>query len=234
MLVTLILVPHDWTRTSKPLQNMWKKCDWIFQSSFMSPKNLTWFQFFNWNFNFCCRFLVLRFWGWSEWSRWTRTWTLCLVLCHSGGVLCGEAGDPAGEGEPQRRRHRSGSPSGLHRRPAGGDAAQRAQTARQEVGLSGAAGLRVTELVSPWLLSAGGLASCPCASGRGWEPLPCSNTPDRSRNQNTGPKSDPSDLWGDSGSAFESTSWSSCTAWTNELSHWTRFWDPERSVWFCS
>lgn len=57
-------------------------------------------------------------------------------LCVSGGVLCGEARDPAGEGESERRSHRPGSSSGLHRSSTGGDAAQRAQTQRTEVGLT--------------------------------------------------------------------------------------------------
>lgn len=44
--------------------------------------------------------------------------------CCLGGVLRGEAGDPAAESEPQWRRHRPGSPAGLHRHPPGGDTAQ--------------------------------------------------------------------------------------------------------------
>lgn len=69
-------------------------------------------------------------------------WGECLFVCFlylpispccSGSVLRGKVGDPTGEGEPQRRRHRPGSPAGLHRRPPGGDAAQRAPAPRQEV-----------------------------------------------------------------------------------------------------
>lgn len=57
----------------------------------------------------------------------------CDSSSSSGGVLRGEAGHPAGEGEPQRGRHRPGSPTGLHRRPAGGHAAQRAAAQGHEV-----------------------------------------------------------------------------------------------------
>uniref|UniRef100_A0A8C6KCI2 acetyl-CoA C-acetyltransferase n=1 Tax=Nothobranchius furzeri TaxID=105023 RepID=A0A8C6KCI2_NOTFU len=46
------------------------------------------------------------------------------ALQQAGRVLCGETGNPAGESESQRGRHRSGSSSGMHRSPTGGHAAE--------------------------------------------------------------------------------------------------------------
>lgn len=82
---------------------------------------------------------VLRFLPWTRSRMFLEQKSLVVELrmcCDpgcSGGVLRGEAGDPSGEGEPFRGRHCAGSSPGLHRRSAGGDAAQRAQTEREEV-----------------------------------------------------------------------------------------------------
>uniref|UniRef100_A0A8C5QK81 acetyl-CoA C-acetyltransferase n=1 Tax=Leptobrachium leishanense TaxID=445787 RepID=A0A8C5QK81_9ANUR len=55
------------------------------------------------------------------------------ALEKAGGVLRGEAGDPPGEGQSQRRSHRTGASPGLHRSAPDGHLAERAETQGEEV-----------------------------------------------------------------------------------------------------
>lgn len=109
----------------------------------------------------------------------------------AGRLLCGEIGDPPGEGEPSGGCCGLGPPAGLHRGTAGHHAAQRTEAPWPEVrillGIPTEAALAKPggggRLGQLWLLpcsccfvSAGPMGWCPCASALGWALRPCSST----------------------------------------------------------